>query len=304
MTLALDPRAIAHALGGSVVNRNSVAAPGPGHSRADRSLSIKLVPGAPDGFVVYSHAGDDPIHCRDYVRERLGLPSWRPCRPNEKRSPAPATPIAAPAREGKSENRAIAVRIWHESQNPRGTIAEAYLKSRALQLTDDIAGDVVRFHRGLWHKPSQMTLPAMVALFRDIRTDEPSAIHRTYIRPDGTKIERKMLGAAGGCAIKIDPDAMVTTGLTIGEGLETCLAARMGGFRPAWALGSAGAIGSFPVLSGIEGLTLLGETDKTGANERAVRECAGRWMTAGAEVRVVKPKRGGDLNDVLREVAA
>ncbi|HEV2627245.1 MAG TPA: toprim domain-containing protein [Pseudolabrys sp.] len=302
--IALDARAVAHALGGSVMSRNSVAAPGPGHSRADRSLSIKLAPGAPDGFVVYSHAGDDPIHCRDYVRERLGLPSWRPCRPNEKRSPAPA-PIAAPARdEGKSENRAIALWIWQESQNPRGTIAEAYLKSRALQLTDDIAGDVVRFHPRVWHKTSQMPLAAMVALFRDIRSSEPKAIHRTYLRADGTKIERKMLGAAGGCAIKIDPDAMVTTGLTIGEGLETCLAARMGGFRPAWALGSAGAIGSFPVLSGIEGLTLLGETDKTGANERAVRECAGRWMTAGAEVRVVKPKRGGDLNDVLREVAA
>src|SRR6185437_3636151 len=177
MTLALDPRAIAHALGGSVVNRNSVAAPGPGHSRADRSLSIKLVPGAPDGFVVYSHAGDDPIHCRDYVRERLGLPSWRPCRPNEKRSPAPAR-RSAPARdEGKSENRAIALWIWQESQNPRGTIAEAYLKSRALQLTDDIAGDVVRFHPRVWHKTSQMPLAAMVALFRDIRSSEPKAIH-------------------------------------------------------------------------------------------------------------------------------
>ena len=303
--IALDARAVAHALGGSVVSRNSVAAPGPSHSRADRSLSIKLAPGAPDGFVVYSHAGDDPIHCRDYVRERLGLPSWRPCRPVEKHSPAPA-PIAAPARdEGNSQNHAIALRIWNESRNPRGTIAEAYLKSRALQVTDDIAGDVVRYHRGLWHKPSQMTLPAMVALFRDIRTDEPSAIHRTYLRPDGTKIERKMLGAAGGCAIKIDPDDVVTTGLTVGEGLETCLAARLGYFSPVWALGSAGAIAGFPLMQGIESLTLLGETDRTGANERAVHACAKRWLGSGAEVLLVQPKEGGDLNDaLLRGVAA
>jgi hypothetical protein len=33
---------------------------------------------APDGFVVFSHAGDDPIKCRDYVRERCGEPAWQP----------------------------------------------------------------------------------------------------------------------------------------------------------------------------------------------------------------------------------
>ena len=39
-------------------------APGPGHSTADRSLSVKLDSGAPDGFIVNSFANDDPIACR------------------------------------------------------------------------------------------------------------------------------------------------------------------------------------------------------------------------------------------------
>jgi hypothetical protein len=56
----------------------SLNVPGPGHSEADRSLSIKLDPAKPDGFAVYSFAGDDPIQCRDYVRERLGMPKWQP----------------------------------------------------------------------------------------------------------------------------------------------------------------------------------------------------------------------------------
>ena len=50
--------------------------PGPGHSAEDRSLSIKFDDAAPDGFVVHSFAGDDPIACRDYVRSKLGLPEF------------------------------------------------------------------------------------------------------------------------------------------------------------------------------------------------------------------------------------
>jgi putative DNA primase/helicase len=68
---------IAHALGGDV-SGTQVLAPGPGHSPKDRSLSIKVDAGAPDGFLVHSFApGDDPIACKDYVRERLGLPPWK-----------------------------------------------------------------------------------------------------------------------------------------------------------------------------------------------------------------------------------
>src|SRR5258708_9791266 len=69
----LDARAVAHALGGDVAGPNAVLAPGPGHSRRDRSLSVKFDPRAPDGFVVYSFAGDDPILCRDHVRRCVGM---------------------------------------------------------------------------------------------------------------------------------------------------------------------------------------------------------------------------------------
>src|SRR5262249_45144797 len=67
---------IARALGGDI-SGSQVRAPGPGHSAQDRSLSIRLSDGEP-GYVVHSFAGDDPIKCKDYVRERLGQPQWRP----------------------------------------------------------------------------------------------------------------------------------------------------------------------------------------------------------------------------------
>jgi AAA domain len=69
-------RTLAKALGGEV-NGGQVLAPGPGHSATDRSLSVKLDSNAPDGFVVHSFAGDDPIACKDYVRNKAGLEAFK-----------------------------------------------------------------------------------------------------------------------------------------------------------------------------------------------------------------------------------
>jgi putative DNA primase/helicase len=65
----MNARMIALALGGHVVSLNRVAAPGPGHSSKDRSLSV-LITGS--DFIVHSFAGDDWRVCKDYVRWRLG----------------------------------------------------------------------------------------------------------------------------------------------------------------------------------------------------------------------------------------
>ena len=68
---------LARALGGEV-NGDQVRAPGPGHSAGDRSLVVKLDPNAPDGFLVHSFASDDPIKCKGYVRQKAGLPEFKP----------------------------------------------------------------------------------------------------------------------------------------------------------------------------------------------------------------------------------
>ena len=70
---------IARTLGGEI-SGDQVRCPGPGHSPVDRSLSVRLVPGAPDGILVHSFAGDDWRLCRDYVRQKLGLAPWQPTR--------------------------------------------------------------------------------------------------------------------------------------------------------------------------------------------------------------------------------
>jgi hypothetical protein len=65
----------ARALGGEV-SGNQVLCPGPGHDAEDRSLSVKL--GKNGEPIVHSFAGDDWRTCRDYAREKLGLPDFKP----------------------------------------------------------------------------------------------------------------------------------------------------------------------------------------------------------------------------------
>jgi Toprim domain-containing protein len=294
--MMLDPRVMALALGGHVRGCN-VLAPGPGHSRADRSLSIKIDPSARDGFIVHSFTGDPTSRCREHVRTALNLSGserqrWQS---SSRRQPPSETAL-----HDSSQRSAFALRLWNEAVDPRGTIAASYLASRGLTLDDAIAGDVIRFHPHLKLEGSRVG--GMVALFRDIASNEPCGLHRTFLDSAGRKLTRKMLGRAKGAAIKLDADEHVTLGLHIGEGLETGLAARLAGFRPVWAVGSASAIATFPVPPGIEAIAVLGEINDGGANHRAAQTCATRWIEVGQEAFIVTPLSGNDLNDVLREV--
>lgn len=141
----------------------------------------------------------------------------------------------------------------------------------------------------------------MIALFRNIETNAPQAISRTFLDHEGRKIARKFMGPVGGAAIKLDADEDVLGGIHIGEGIETAMTARQLGLRPAWALGSASAVAAFPVLGGIECLSLLREHDD--ANERASDTCAARWAAAGRELVSIRPIAGKDLNDSVRGMA-
>jgi putative DNA primase/helicase len=293
---ALTLREIAAALGGEL-SGSQVLAPGPGHSLRDRSMALCLSPDAPDGFIVNSFAGDDWRTCRDHVRERLRLPVWN--------SQISGFPKHSPrASLSHLQRRQLAAAAWDESSNPPGTPVVAYLRSRGLDLPEDVAGEAIRFHPACPWRENDRTIrvPAMIAAMRAISSDEIVGVHRTRLTTDGRKIDRRMLGSATAAAIKLDADAHVTLGLTIGEGLETCLAGRQLGLRPVWALGSAGAIAAFPVLPGIEAVAIHAEHDI--ANAKAVEECGERWAAAGREVIIVRPLAGNDVNDAIREVAA
>ena len=315
----LDLRALAVALGGDIVGRQ-VNCPGPGHSRIDRSLGVRPSASSPVGFLVHSYTGDDFASCRDYVLGKLGMPldAWRTkghgATGGDHEQSRQFGDSASVREYGDLVQRdrpepdhaariARAIAIWHQAVDARDTVVERYLASRGLSLPE--GADVLRYHpRCPWRDEvanRTIYVPAMVAAMRSITTDEPHGIHRTRLTAEGVKVDRRMLGIAANAAVKIDADDAVTAGVAIGEGIETVLAARQLGFRPAWALASAGAIAAFPVLGGVEALTLLAENDP--ASNRAISQCAARWHAAGREVTVVTPNFGSDLNDAVRGVA-
>ena len=298
-------RALARALGGEVAG-SQVLAPGPGHSPRDRSLSVCLSSIDRDGFIVFSHCGDDFRDCRAHVLKRLGLAAALYHRDPLAQRSRPASVISPSDDQAKAAARLAgihqALTLWDEADDPRETLVERYLNSRELELGDDLAGDVLR-----WHP----RIGAMLALFRNILTGEPQGISRTFLDADGHKIERKFLGPVSGAAIMLDANEEVLNGLHVGEGIETCMTARQyEDRRPCWVLGSAGGlkttgepyggIAAFPVLNGIKCLTILTENDERGTNARAVEACAAHWHAAGREVILSDPLVGKDLNDAVR----
>jgi putative DNA primase/helicase len=210
-------------------------------------------------------------------------------------------PTSTPARQAsapddRQSRTACALRIWAGADDPPGTLVERYLESRGLALPDD-AFEVLRFHRRL--QCGERRSAGMVALLRDLATDKPCGIHRTFLAQDGSRLGKRMLGRVRGAAIKLCADDEVTTGLGVAEGIETA-SIMSTGWRPIWVLGSANAIRRLPVLSGVDALTIFADHDETGVGEAAADTCAAAWSNAGREVTIAVPNvPGDDFNDCL-----
>jgi len=305
----IDIRHAAQLLGGDVVGRDRILMPGPGHSPKDRSLAVWFNPDAPGGLLAHSFAHDDPIECRDHVFFLLGFDPWRPNRRLSRDIDFRASARARkrPPQTDTSVKRERALEIWNSARPLIGTRGEAYFRKRGIQMAAP-----PEIHRVLRWAPSCPwgkggVASCIVALFTDVHTLEPRAIHRIAITMTGEKIERRMLGPSGGCVIRLWPDERVTMGLVLGEGIETVLAAATRVsyqntlLQPAWAAGSSGNLKHFPVLSGIDTLTLLVDNDANEAGQKAAAECRDQWLAEGRKVIRLVPRRQGDFNDIVRE---
>ena len=301
----IDLRHAAHLLGGEV-SAGRILCPGPGHSRRDRSLSVRFSDNAPDGFLVQSFANDDWQECKDHVRYFLGLDQFRPGehQPDEIRRPRFERPDEPTDDEKQNKDRALA--IWNEAVPIRGTPAEAYLAGRGLFY----GGEALRWHprcpfgRGV-------RAGCMVALVRNIATDEPQAIHRTAIGVDGSKLShlgsngRLTLAPIRGGAVKLTDNADVSDLLGIGEGIESVLSLPIvAGVAnlPVWSLIAAGPLAAFPALTGLRAVWVAMDHDPAGI--AAAGEITARMTSHEIETIIVAPdKAGDDLNDKVRAYA-
>jgi putative DNA primase/helicase len=218
-------------------------------------------------------------------------------------------PTIPPARrrddadDDASRNRALAASIWRSARPIKGTLAEHYLAHiRGIDIEQiPNIDDCLRFTAGCPFDGGN--LPCLIALARDVATDEPKAITRTALDGEAKKIERRALGPKRRCAVKLWPDADVATGLVVGEGLETVAAAATriehNGtcLQPAWALIDCINLRDLQVLSGIEALTILVDHDQAG--QSAADICTRRWLAAGHCVEQLIPRTTDtDFNDI------
>jgi len=119
-------------------------------------------------------------------------------------------------------------------------------------------------------------------------TGEPTGVQRIFLTETGTKIKRWMLGKKG--VVCLTPYEDVTDGLGIVEGIECGLTLLVIGQGPIWCAMDAGSVGNFPIIPGIESLTIFADNDDPGI--RGANDCQQTWVADGREARIIYPPGG------------
>ena len=138
----------------------------------------------------------------------------------------------------------------------------------------------------------------------DPETGEPRGVHRTFLLQDGSRKApgqaKMMCGYAG--VVRLAPGMEMTLGLGLAEGIETALSVMRSLIGPRWAATSAGAVRAFPLLPGIEALTIFSRPRPPRPD--AAEHCAARWAASGRLARISEPPDGQDFNDLIRRRSA
>jgi len=284
----MNAETIARALGGRKVGQGWTARC-PAHDDREPSLSIHDADGK---VLVRCHAGCKQRDVIAALRER-GLwdgKAHSSRRTSRHRKVSPPRPDPDQVERG-----AVALSIWQSTIAAEGTPVEAYLASRGLTCSLPAS---LRFHSCLKH-PSGGTWPCMVALVTRGADDMPLAIHRTFLAREGhgkaaVEPAKMMLGPCRGGAVRLREPGEI---LMVGEGIETCLAAMQATGHPAWAALSTSGLRALDLPGCVRDVIVLADGDDPG--EAAARDCALRWMREGRRVRIARPPRGLDFNDVL-----
>jgi putative DNA primase/helicase len=259
--------------------------------RHSKVLAVTLL--EPEFAVYYCNHCEAQGHCRPDAPERVivNLAEQQRRRAETDRH----------ATEEKQQRTQRALKLWDEAGPCRGSPIEDYFyHTRAIGDWFDsfpYLDEVFRYHVNCPFGGER--LPCMLALVRDIRTDAPLAIHRTALTTDQRpkKIDRKSLGPLSGGAIKISPDHEVHSGLLIAEGIETAFSAsKLLSFKPVWSVIDKNGIAKFPVLSGIESVTVAVDNDLDG--QQAAATLVDRLTAANVEVITIKTNIASDFNDL------
>lgn len=263
-------------------------------AHGDRNPSLSLSDGPSGRLLAHCKAGCDFLSILDALRG-LGLIDGRGTVPQT--DPAELARYEAEQRREAEKRERQAQSIWADAQSISGTIVETYLRE-VRGITSPLP-DSLRFHRTCWHGATAQRLPAMIAR---IEGAERFAVHRTYLRPDGTaKADiapaKAMLGNTAGGAVRLSAGAGP---LVVAEGIETALSLASGLLRgPAsiWAALSTSGMAGLRLPPAPHRLTIATDGDEAGRS--AGNKLAERAAALGWAVSILPAPDGRDWNDIL-----
>ena len=205
----------------------------------------------------------------------------------------------------RAKRMAQARRALAEAQPIEGTLAERYLRARAIR---GPLPQSLRFAPEAFHGPTARRLPAMVAAVTLEGEADPVAMHRTFLAEPGRKAgladgDKLSLGPVGGGAVRLSEGAGP---LVVAEGIETALslADALAGLSPrVWAALSTSGVAGLVLPSTPGDLSIAPDGDAAG--RAAADKLARRAHALGWRVRILPPPGDGlDWNDAAREVTA
>ncbi len=286
----LDAEAVTRRLGGRWDGRQG-SARCPAHE--DKNPSITIANGDDGRLLIHCFAGCEFRDIMAALRNRgIFDGAIRPAF-----APPPLRRFAADREDAKK--RALVEREWGKTWPISGTLAEAYLRSRAIRC--DLPSSL-RFNPSCWH-PNRMRLPAMVAKVE--RDGMLVAVHRTYLEPPGRKanleIIRATLGSPKSGAVRLSdgPGPLI-----VAEGLETTLSVlEMNNAESprVWCGLSAPGLAALELPELPSDLIIAVDGDPPGHD--AAEKLANRAYALGWRVSFVEAPEGKDWNDVAVEDA-
>lgn len=210
-----------------------------------------------------------------------------------------ASKVSKPSKVIEKTTRDYIGKIWQETKRVSNSPVADYLAGRCITGT---IPPTIRYHHMLYHKPTGLHLPAMVAAINIWSCKNITGLHRTYLKPDGSgkadiSPNKMMLGNTKGGAVRLSPPS---SQLILAEGIETALSVFISTGLPTWAtLSTSGMLNvELPSLSITQKIIIAADNDEAGL--RAANKLADRLLSAGYEVQIAMPPAGMDFNDLLR----
>jgi putative DNA primase/helicase len=291
-------KTIVEVLGGDLYDRGYRAnIPAPGHSAADRSVSLLFREGR---IIVHTFGDGDWRAVLDHLREHGLIDAHNA---PTSLSIGKARPALGVIGASDVERLAAARRIWDGGRALAGTLSELHCRLRHIER--GLPGPEIARHNSETpvsaYGDDRLRRPALLVAVTDA-LGEFTAVEVTYLAPNGRRaidlrLPRKTVGSLPpGTAVRIDPAAPE---MLVAEGFFTTLSASECFALPGWALMSTRNLRSWSAPEGVRSVLIAADRGKDG--EASAEILCRRLARQGVRSQIVLPPRPhGDWNEAAQ----